>query len=49
MNNYFCQIYTQKNKNNYNIEMNNVNYLVLMACHCDSNIKLNTIKIIYRI
>ena len=34
----------QKNHNNYNPDENNKKYLVIMACHCDSEIKLNAIK-----
>jgi hypothetical protein len=34
----------QIKKNSYNIDNNNIKYLTLFACNCDSNIKLATIK-----
>jgi hypothetical protein len=34
----------QKNNNNFSPDLNNKKYLVIMACHCDTDIKLNTIK-----
>jgi hypothetical protein len=34
----------QKRLNNYSPNENNVKYLVIMACHCDSEIKLSAIK-----
>ena len=34
----------QKNKNNYSPDINGKKYLVIMACHCDSVIKLDTIQ-----
>jgi hypothetical protein len=34
----------QKYNNNYNPDKNNIKYLALMACHCNSEIKLSTIK-----
>jgi hypothetical protein len=34
----------QKNNNMYNPDENNVKYLVLLSCHCDSKLKLDTIK-----
>ena len=35
---------TQKNHNNYSPDENNKKYLVIMSCHCDSEIKLNAIR-----
>ena len=35
---------TQKNYNSYNPDKNNIKYLVIFACHCNSEIKLSTIK-----
>jgi hypothetical protein len=34
----------QKRSNNYNPNENNIKFLVIMACHCDSEIKLSAIK-----
>jgi hypothetical protein len=34
----------QKNNNNYSPDINEQKYLVIMACHCDTDIKLNTIN-----
>ena len=34
----------QKRLNNYDPNQNNVKYLLIMACHCDSELKLSTIK-----
>jgi hypothetical protein len=35
---------TQKNHNSYSPDNNNIKYLVIFACHCNSEIKLSTIK-----
>ena len=34
----------EKTANTYNISNNNVKYLVIMACHCNTEYKLLTIK-----
>ena len=44
INNYLRNKTVQKNLNNYNPDNNNINYLLIFACHCDSEIKLNTIR-----
>lgn len=44
INKYFKFKITQKNENNYSPDKNNKKYLVIMACHCDFEIKLSAIK-----
>ena len=44
INNYLRYKLNQKKNNCYDPSNNNIKYLVLLACHCDSEIKLNTIK-----
>lgn len=44
INNYIKNKINQKNNNSYNPSDNNIKYLVLIACHCDSELKLKTIK-----
>jgi hypothetical protein len=34
----------QKNNNKYSPDLNKKKYIVIIACHCDTDIKLNTIK-----
>jgi ABC-type multidrug transport system fused ATPase/permease subunit len=43
-NNYMKFKITQKNINSYSPDNNKKRYLVIIACHCDSEKKLNTIK-----
>ena len=42
--NYVSHKLKQKFNNCYSPDNNNIKYLVIMACHCDSEIKLSTIK-----
>ena len=44
VNRYITSKIIQKNKNDYNPEMNGKKYIIIMACHCDSELKLNTIN-----
>lgn len=42
--NYITSKIIQKNNNDYNPEMNGKKYIIIMACHCDSDLKLTTIS-----
>ena len=42
--NYITSKIIQKNKNDYNPEINGKKYIIIMACHCDSELKLTTIS-----
>lgn len=42
--NYLKQKYIEKRINTYSVSKNNVKYLVIMACHCNTEYKLLTIK-----
>jgi len=42
--NYITSKIIQKNKNDYNPEINDKKYIIIMACHCDSEFKLTTIS-----
>ena len=44
VNNYIKYKLNQKQNNSYDPNNNNTRYLVLLACHCDSDIKRNKIK-----
>lgn len=43
-NKYLTHKIIQKNNNSYSPDLNGKKYLVIMACHCDSELKLSTIK-----
>ena len=43
-NNYIKHKILQKNNNSYSPDKNGKKYLIIMACHCNSQIKLNAIK-----
>lgn len=43
INNFINKKLIQKNNNNYNPNLNNIKYLLIMACHCETNVKFNTI------
>ena len=42
--NYINSKIIQKNNNNYSPDNNGKKYIMIMACHCDSELKLNTIS-----
>jgi hypothetical protein len=44
VNNYIDYKQKQKQKNDYNPDVNNIKYLTVIACHCNTETKLNTIK-----
>jgi hypothetical protein len=44
INNYLNFKITQKRNNNYNPNDNNIKYLVLIACHCNSDLKMSAIR-----
>jgi hypothetical protein len=44
INNYLNFKIMQKRNNNYNPDNNNIKYLVLIACHCNSDLKLSAIE-----
>ena len=43
-NTYISYKIQQKNNNSYSPDENGKKYLVIMACHCDTELKLNTIR-----